>query len=379
MPEHGYIICVDDDLEMAESLRQQISDLQGISHEVITAGSAEEGLGVIYDLQNQGKDVELVISDLMMPGMSGDRFLEILNARFPEIIKILLTGHTGLDSALYAINNTGLNKYISKPWDLKDLQLTVPSLLSQFRLRRDNRLLLQDLQLRNLELNAAMRDLMKAKNRIENNCEETLQSLAMALEAKDSYTAGHSERVGKWAMLLARKIGLSEPEIEQIHSVALLHDIGKIGMPERILNKPGGLTRSEFALVKTHPVTGAHILQPLQSFHHYIPIVRHHHEWYDGRGYPDEVGGKELPMAVWIAATADAFDAMTSNRPYRRAQTLEFAINELNTGRGTQFNPECVNAFKELLEEPGTTVEDLLKAAAAGSAGACAASVRSGR
>lgn len=373
MDDRGHIIIVDDDLALLESLWQQISDLHGSTHEVVMAKSAEEALGVIYDVHHQGRTVEMVIADLIMPGMTGDRLLELVNARFPAVIKILLTGHTGLDSAIYAINNANLDKYISKPWRIEDLQLTLSSLLRQFSLKQDNLRLLKDLQLRNLELNAALRDLKKANSQIGTNYVETLESLAMALEAKDAYTAGHSERVARWAVLLARKMGLSDGEIGEMRSVALLHDIGKIGMPERILNKTGALTQAEMTLVKTHPVTGAQILQPLKSFHHYIPIVRHHHEWFNGRGYPDKVGGADLPLTVWIAAAADAFDAMTSNRPYRRMQTMEFALSELNTGRGSQFNPECVRAFMELLKEPGKTTEELLKAAAEGDAGSCAA------
>jgi len=372
MADKGCIVCVDDDLTLLETLRYQIDSLHGATHEVITTADAEEALNIIYDLQRQGRTVELVITDLVMPGMSGDRLLEIVNSRFPHIMKVLLTGHTAVDSALYTINNAKLDKYVSKPWHMEDMQLTLASLLAQFRLREDNRQLLLDLQKRNEELQGTLRDLEEAKRQIEVNYMDTLQSLAVALEAKDAYTAGHSERVARWAVMIARRIGLSESEVEDIRSVALLHDIGKIGMPERILNKPGALTESEFALVKTHPVTGAQILQPLKSFHRYIPIVRHHHEWYNGCGYPDKVGGGELPLPVWIAATADAFDAMTSNRPYRRMQTLEFAFGQLSGGMGSQFNPECVRAFIDLLEEPGTTASELLKAAATGNAGSCA-------
>ncbi len=372
MAEKGYIICVDDDLALLESLRQQVETLHGATHEVIISGDAEEALNLIYDLQRQGRAVELVIADLVMPGMTGDRLLEIVNSRFPQIMKVLLTGHSAVDSALYTINNAKLDKYVSKPWQTEDLQLTLASLLAQYRLRQDNQRLLQDLQQRNAELQGTLKDLEEAKRQIEVNYMDTLQSLARALEAKDAYTAGHSERVARWAVMLARRIGLKESEVDDIRSVALLHDIGKIGMPERILNKPGALTESEFALVKTHPVTGAQILQPLKSFHRYIPIVRHHHEWFNGCGYPDRVGGAELPLPVWIAAAADAFDAMTSNRPYRRMQTLEFAFGQLTGGMGTQFNPECVKAFIDLLEDPEATADELLKAAAAGNAGSCA-------
>ncbi|HEY3177006.1 MAG TPA: HD domain-containing phosphohydrolase [Candidatus Polarisedimenticolia bacterium] len=372
MAERGYILCVDDDLALLETLWQQMTDLHGATHEVVMAKSAEEGLSMIYDLHHQGKAVEMVISDLMMPGMTGDRFLEIINSRFPQIIKILLTGHTGLDSALYAINYASLDKYISKPWRIEDLQLTVSSLLKQFQLKQDNLRLVRDLQLRNLELNSTLRDLKRAQEQLESSYVETLESLANALEAKDAYTAGHSERVARWAVMIARKLGLSEPDVEELRAMAILHDIGKIGMPEWILHKPGSLSREEMELVKTHPVTGAQILQPIKSFQHYVPIVRHHHEWFNGHGYPDKIGGSDLPLTVWIAATADAFDAMTSNRPYRRMQTMEFAFGQLTGGVDSQFNPDCVKAFMDLLKEPGATCEQLLQAAAAGNAGSCA-------
>jgi len=372
MPERGYIVLVDDDMIMLESLWQQITDLHGETHEVIMSRTAEEALELIYDLHHRGETVEMLISDLLMPGMKGDRLMEIVNSRFPEVVKIILTAHTNLDSALYTINNANVDKYISKPWRIEDLQLTLASLLNQFQLKRDNERLIGELQRRNLELNSSLRDLKSAKEQFEANCVQTLESLATALEAKDAYTAGHSERVARWAVMLARRLGLPDSQVEEIHSVAMLHDIGKIGMPERILNKPGGLTESERALVRTHPVTGAQILQPLRSFHHYIPIVRHHHEWYNGKGYPDQVGGTELPITVWIAATADAFDAMTSNRPYRKMQTLDYAFGQFVDGEGSQFNPECVKAFMDLLKEPGESSENLLKAAAAGDAGSCA-------
>ena len=372
MAERGYIVCVDDDLALLEALWQQLTDMQGATHEVVMAKSAEDALAVIYDLHHQGKVVEMVISDLIMPGMTGDRLLEIVNSRFPHIVKILLTGHTGLDSALYTINNANLDKYISKPWRVEDLQLTVASLLKQFHLKQDNLRLVRDLQARNTELNSALLDLKQARDQIESSYVETLESLAKALEAKDSYTAGHSERVSRWAVMIARRLGLSEPEVEELRAMAVLHDIGKIGMPERILSKPGPLTKEEMDLVKSHPVTGAQILGPIKSFRHYIPIVRHHHEWFNGLGYPDQVGGGELPLTVWIAATADAFDAMTSNRPYRRMQTVGFAFGQLTEGAGSQFNPECVKAFMDLLEEPGATGDQLLQAAAAGHAGSCA-------
>lgn len=361
MADKGYIVCVDDDLALLETLWQQIQDLTSATHEVVMTKSAEEALSIIYELHHQGKTVEMLITDLMMPGMSGDRLLEIVNSRFPNIAKILLTGHTGLDSALYCINNANLDKYISKPWQMEDLHMTVSSLLRQFRLRRDNQRLLEDLQLRNLQLKGALRDLRKAQGEVESSYMQTLHSLAAALDAKDPYTAGHSERVARWAAMIGRKLELSREEIEDIRAVSLLHDIGKIGLPEKILNKPGRLSSEEMDMVRMHPIIGAQILEPLVSFARYVPIVRHHHEWYDGSGYPDGLGGTDLPLAVWVTALADAFDAITSNRPYRKGQNLDFAFGEMIGGMNRQFQPDSVRLFVEVLQEPGFSFEEAIK------------------
>jgi len=361
MADKGYIVCVDDDLALLETLCQQIQDLTSATHEVVMTKSAEEALAIIYELHHQGKVVEMLITDLMMPGMTGDRLLEIVNARFPSIVKVLLTGHTGLDSALYCINNANLDKYISKPWQMEDLHMTVSSLLRQFRLRRDNQRLLEDLQLRNLQLKGALRDLRKAQGDVESSYMQTLHTLAAALDAKDPYTAGHSERVARWAAMIARKLLLPREEVEDIRAVALLHDIGKIGLPEKILNKPGRLSSEEMNMVRLHPIIGAQILEPLVSFARYVPIVRHHHEWYDGSGYPDKLGGVDLPLAVWVTALADAFDAITSNRPYRKGQNLDFAFGEMVGGMNTQFQPDCVRIFLEVLQEPGFSFEEAIK------------------
>jgi HD-GYP domain-containing protein (c-di-GMP phosphodiesterase class II) len=293
--------------------------------------------------------------------MPGDRLLEIIHAQFPQIVKILLTGYTGLDSALYCINNANLDKYISKPWLVQDLHMTVTSLLRQFRLRQDNETLLEDLQLRNLQLKSALRELRKAHGQIETTYIQTLQSLAAALDAKDPYTAGPSERVARWAAMLARRFRLSREETEDIRAVCMLHDIGKIGLPEKILNKTGRLTTEEMDMVRMHPIIGSQILEPLKSFARYVPIVRHHHEWYNGNGYPDRLGGNDLPLAVWVTALADAFDAMTSNRPYRKGQNLEFAFGQMIGGMDKQFNPECVKLFVELLQEPGFNFEEAIR------------------
>ena len=349
--DRGYLICVDDDLALLQTLEQELNEHFGETHEVLAVTSAEQALEAMYGLGGEGKRLEVVISDLVLPEMRGDRFLEIVNARFPGVIKVLLTGHADLDSALYAIASARIDKYISKPWQHDDLTLTMAALIRQYQLSRENEALLTDLRGRNEELAAAVEELRTAKERSEKEFLLSIQSLAVALEAKDRYTAGHSERVARFSVLIGRKMGFSPQELEDLRSIALLHDIGKIGMADAVLNKPGALTDREFAILRDHPTIGAQILSPMGSFAPYILATKHHHERFDGRGYPDGLSADDLPLTVWIIAIADAFDAMTSTRPYRKGKPISFALQQLEMGKGTQFHPDCADAFVEILRE----------------------------
>ena len=183
-----------------------------------------------------------------------------------------------------------------------------------------------------------------------------LQSLAAALEAKDVYTRGHSVRVARLARACARALGLGAGEQEQVYLAALLHDVGKIGVAESILLKPGPLSAAEWEEVRGHPVVGARILEPARFPAAVVAAVRHHHEDYGGGGYPDGLAGEEIPLLARIIRVADAYDAMTSARPYRRGLTAEEAIEELRRGTGRQFDPRVVEAF---LRIPGEEMEEI--------------------
>jgi HD-GYP domain-containing protein (c-di-GMP phosphodiesterase class II) len=179
----------------------------------------------------------------------------------------------------------------------------------------------------------------------------TMTSLAQVVEAKDSNTRGHLDRTQAYGLALARWI---DPELAARPEVGFgffLHDIGKVGIPERVLTKPGPLTDEEWAIMRAHPAIGADIVEPIRFLGDAVEIVRTHHEWFDGTGYPSGLRGDEIPLAARIFAIADSFDAMTSNRPYRRALPLERALQEIRDGAGTQFDPEVVRAFLELVEE----------------------------
>ncbi len=188
---------------------------------------------------------------------------------------------------------------------------------------------------------------------IERSYFSTVQALAKAIEVKDPYTRGHSERVTTYALMIAEAMGLDERERQKLKYAATLHDIGKIGIAGRVLNKPGALTEEEYTHVKTHPILGDSIVEPVEFLQEPRPIILHHHERYDGRGYPDGLKGEDIPLCARILSVADAFEAMRSDRPYRKALPLEEARQELVRNAGTQFDPRVVEVFLRILEEHG--------------------------
>jgi cyclic di-GMP phosphodiesterase len=353
------MLIVDHDEASRSVLRERIAAVSPPGMEVLAAASAEEGLGVLYALRDQNRPIELVIAAQRMPGIPGGRFLEIVNAQFTTVGKILLSDKPSLDEAIYALNNAGLDKYIPTPWDVEDIKFTITALLRQREMKRLNERLLSDLQVRNQQLTAALGNLEQARSDLEHSYIQTVESLAIALEAKDRYTSGHSQRVSRFARLIARSMGLPKEEVDIVAQVALLHDIGKIGMLDKILNKPANLTPEERESIKSHPVVGAQILAPVATFTKHVAGIKHHHEMYDGTGYPDRLKGTDIPLAARIVCLADAFDAMTSTRPYRVGLPLEFAMQEMKKMAGRQFCPECVDAFIRVLKSKGV-VEDAL-------------------
>ena len=180
---------------------------------------------------------------------------------------------------------------------------------------------------------------------------ETVTALMNAVEARDQYTNGHSKRVAAISTEIAKEMGLSIWEIEKIHVAAMLHDVGKIGISDTILQKPGKLTEEEFAIIKSHPEIGINIIKDIKNIEYVFPIVRHHHERYDGNGYPDKKGGDELSLSVYIVQLADSVDAMASNRPYRAGLSSEMIIKEIENGMGTQFHPKVASTYLKILKE----------------------------
>jgi putative nucleotidyltransferase with HDIG domain len=181
----------------------------------------------------------------------------------------------------------------------------------------------------------------------------TLETLARTIDANSPWTAGHSERVTRLSMVIGRQMMLGQDEIDRLHRGGLLHDVGKIGIPSAILDKPSALTPAELDLVREHPVVGARILEPIRAFKDVMGIVRHHHERYDGTGYPDRLAGDRIPLLARVAAVADVYDALVSDRPYRSGWSSERAVEHIARNSGRHFDPAVVRAFLALTEAPG--------------------------
>lgn len=244
-----------------------------------------------------------------------------------------------------------LAQALSYARDLKTLHREAES--RQRQLEDSNR----QLRLAARQAQRATSEMRQTYRRLQRSFFQSLIGLANALEAKDPYTRGHSERVAGLARALAFEVGLSEESAEMVAQAGLLHDLGKIGIPEAVLGKPGALTQEEWEIMRSHPLTGAQILAPLEFFEDGAAIVRHHHERFDGSGYPDRLAGNVIPLGARIVAVADVYDALTSNRPYRRALAASDALQHLRRDAGRSLDPELVALFPRVLTQSGSPHE----------------------
>ena len=282
----------------------------------------------------------LVISDLHMPELDGMGLLHEIRERLPDTAVIMITAVADVATAVSALA-VGAMDYRTKPLHLDEVRARVRQALEKRRLILENRSYQQRLEERVAEQSRRLESLFLA----------SIQSLADALEVKDPYTHGHSLRVSSYSVAIARAIGLSDQMVQQIEIGGRVHDIGKIGVREAILNKAGPLTADEYQHIMTHPTVGWRILAPLlREMPMSLNIVRWHHERYDGSGAPDRLVSDAIPLEARIVAVADTFDAMTSIRPYRPGVPLDDTLAELRRCSGAQFDPVCVGAFLEAYE-----------------------------
>jgi len=287
-----------------------------------------------------------MLSDLMMPGMDGIALLEAAKERFPDMPVLMVTAVTDVSVALGAIRN-GAYDYLLKPFERDQLLAAVRRALENRRLKLENRAYQTNLE---ALVTARTEQLRQAISTLERSYDITLEALGNALDLKDAETEGHSKRVTAFTIAIARAMGLSPDQIRVIARGAFLHDIGKMAIPDAILRKPGALDPDEVAIMREHCYRGYQILRRIPFLTEAAEIVYAHQEKFDGTGYPRGLKAEEIPLGARIFSIADTLDAMTSNRPYRAAQPLSAAREEIERWSGRQFDPEVVKVFLSMPE-----------------------------
>jgi putative nucleotidyltransferase with HDIG domain len=341
------ILVVDDEETIRELL---VEGLQGESYQCTSCPGAKEALKALT-----GNRFDLVLSDIDMPGTSGVQLLQDIKQLDPDLDVIMVTGVVDTETAVGSIR-LGASDYVTKPFNLDEVILIIERTLEKRRLIRENldhqrnleakvKERTQELQRKNSEIEELFNELKVAFEEVRQSYQDILEALLAALDTRDTETQGHSLRVAEYTVTIARRMGVVEPELTHIRRGALLHDVGKIGIPDAILRKPGKLTEEEWVEMRKHPEIGYHMLNDIKFLEKSLPIVLAHQERFDGTGYPQRLKGEKIPIGARIFAAADTLDAMTSNRPYRAALPYESAYEEILRCSGTQFDPTVVQAF----------------------------------
>jgi len=332
------LLIVDDEA----AVRGVLHDLLSASYDCAEASSAEEALILLRDSQ-----YDLVISDITMAGMSGLEMIPHITDTSPDTVIVMISGMQTIESAINALR-LGAFDYLMKPFDLRQVEAAIERAQEHHELivakQRYENHLEELVDQRTAELDQALASL-------ENAYRSTLQALTAALEARDSETHGHSERVVTFSLRLGREYGLNAAEMKALEFGSLLHDIGKIGVPDAILRKPAKLTDEEWVRMREHPLHGQQILRGIKFLEGAARVVAQHHEKWDGSGYPLGLKGEEVDICARIFQVADAFDAITSDRVYRKAQSYEAAARELDEWANRQFDPKVVEAFHRVPQE----------------------------
>lgn len=323
------LLIVDDEAAIRQLLSRKLSR-EGYQCE--EAGSAEQALNMLA-----ANSTALVILDIKMPGRSGIELLPEIKLAHPDTAVVMATAVTEISVAIQCLKQ-GADDYICKPFNLDELALGVQRSLEK-----------RNLQLKIREYQEYLQDKVEEQTgEIRRLFLGAIEALVCALEAKDRYTGGHSRRVTETALALGDELGLSADDMEDLRWGSLLHDVGKIAVDQLIQNKPGRLTHEEYEHIMIHAHVGAGIVQPVVN-DRVVEMIEHHHDHFDGSGLHQVVAGSDIPLAARILAVADAFDAMTSDRPYRPAMSREEALNEIKRCVTTQFDPLVAEAFLAMM------------------------------
>ena len=341
------ILIVDDELNVLSSIKRLLRD-DGIT--CFTASSGQEGLEIF-----KRYDIGVVLSDQQMPHMSGVTFLEKIKEFREDTVRVLLTGYSSKDSAIEAINKSGIFLYLTKPWNNDELRAAIDRAFDHYWLKIENRRLLELTQSQNrelLSLNIHLEDKVVRRTRdLHLAVRNGIIMLASAAEAKDDVTGGHVQRIAATAEQVCIALGLGGQVAGDIGFFSMMHDVGKIHIPDCILQKKGKLTPEEWRIMKTHTIAGEKIMGESKYYSLAREIARSHHERWDGGGYPDGLAGEAIPMAARIVSVVDVFDALMNNRPYKKAWPKEKAVAELVILSGKAFDSKVVDAFVSVLEK----------------------------
>lgn len=331
------ILAVDDEIGIVDSLSIFLN------RSGYTFAGETDPVKAIERLKNEHFD--LLLLDFIMTPLHGDQVVEEIRKFNKELYIILLTGHKDLAPPLETIRRLDIQGYCEKSDKFDQLLLLIESGIKSVAQMK--------------EIKRINDELSETNEKLEQAYMESIQTVRYTVEAKDTYTRGHSDRVSEYSVLIGKKLGLDEKDIRRLRIGGLFHDIGKIGVPDNILQKDGKLSDNEYSEIKNHPTIGAHILSNATMFEDILPIVKHHHERYDGKGYPSQLKGEEIPYLARITTVADCFDAMTSKRVYRNSLPIDVVISEIEKNKGTQFDPTIADAFLDILKNDPSKIKEI--------------------
>ncbi len=347
------ILVVDDETLLLSGIRRA---LRRMGYETFSAENGEAALKIVEEVG----DLDMILTDQRMPGMSGTELLREIKERAPHVVRVCMSGHADRPEILESINRGNVFRFLMKPWDLEEFEQTIHASIEQSDLIAENQLFHQLLHDENQNLNTERKSLLSVVDeqsqaliektqRLDEALMETVRALAYSIEAKDAYTAGHSELVSRFAVALGEEIGLNDEDLECLRLAGILHDVGKLGVPDSVLLKPGRLTPQEFEVIRSHPEVGERILRDIKFPYQILPIVRLHHERWDGTGYPDKLAGTDIPLLARLTHIVDVYEAITARRVYREPMPLDRVIQVFEKGSGSDFDPNLVPPFLDLL------------------------------